>query len=110
MNCCLSPWKGSRAGAAMILEARTRSSLMAERHRAKTASPMRVTGMPLSRASMAVHLPVPFWPAWSRILRTIGTPSVSLKRRMSRVIWIRNESRTPSFHWESQHCTIHLEG
>lgn len=90
--------EGLLGGPGMTLEALTRSSLMAERHRAKTASPIRVTGIPLSRASMAVHLPVPFWPALSRIFRTMGTPSVSLNLRMSRVISMRKESRTPLFH------------
>ena len=94
----------------MILDARTRSSFKADKHRAKTASPMRVTGIPISSASMAVHLPVPFWPAESRIFSTMGTPSSSLKRRMSRVISIKNESKTPSFHWTvskspGQECT-----
>ena len=44
----------------------------------KTASPMRVTGWPRSRALMAVHLPVPFWPAESRIFSRMGVPSSSL--------------------------------
>ena len=74
-----------------------RSSFTAERQRANTASPMRVRGMPCCRASMAVHLPVPFWPAVSRIFSTIGSPSSSLKPRMSRVISIRYESSSPSF-------------
>ena len=63
MNCCLSPVKGTFSGPGRTLEARVRSSLMAERHRAKTASPMRVTGVPRSRALIAVHFPVPFCPA-----------------------------------------------
>lgn len=44
MNCCLSPRKGSFWGPEMTLLARVRSDLMEDRQRAKTASPMRVTG------------------------------------------------------------------
>ena len=40
--------------------------------------------MPNSLELMTVHLPVPFWPAVSRILSTSGWPSVSLKARISR--------------------------
>ena len=40
---------------------------------------MRVTGMPLSSAEMAVHFPVPFCPAESRIFSTKGFPSVSYR-------------------------------
>ena len=32
------------------------------------------TGTPWSKASWLVHLPVPFWPARSRITSTIGRP------------------------------------
>lgn len=39
-------------------------------------------GVPASSALMAVHFPVPFWPAWSRILVTRGSPSSSLNFRM----------------------------
>ncbi len=39
--------------------------------------------MPRSRALTAVHLPVPFWPAVSRILSTRAVPSSSLKIMMS---------------------------
>ena len=46
MNCCLSPWKGSTAGAWITLEARTRSSFKDDKQRAKTASPIKVTGIP----------------------------------------------------------------
>src|SRR5690349_18313900 len=60
MNCFLSPVNFA-LGPERIDEARTRSFLMAERQRAKTASPMRVTGMPLSRAETTVHFPVPFY-------------------------------------------------
>lgn len=42
--------------------------MIAERHLAKTASPISVTGTPYSKAAMPVHFPVPFWPAVSRIL------------------------------------------
>ena len=45
--------------------------------------PMRVTGMPLSRAEMAVHFPVPFCPAESRIFSTKGFPSVSCRTENS---------------------------
>lgn len=98
MNCCLSPLKGSRSGPDKALEARIRSSLTADKHRAKTASPIKVTGVPKSKALMAVHFPVPFCPAASRILVTMGSPSSSLNRRISRVISIKKESRTPEFH------------
>ena len=97
MNCFLSPVNGSICGPPMTLDARTRSSLIDDRQRAKTASPMRVTGMPRSSALVAVHLPVPFCDAASRILVTRGTPSSSLYLRMVVVISIRNESRTPLF-------------
>ena len=43
------------------------TSFCAERQRAKTDSPISVSGTPWSRAAMAVHLPVPFWPAVSRM-------------------------------------------
>lgn len=42
--------------------------------------PINVTGIPLSRAEMAVHFPVPFCPAESRIFSTRGDPSVSCDR------------------------------
>lgn len=81
--------------------AEVRSSLREERHRANTDSPvwrkrerergwnesysqmhyyflpMSVKGIPLSRAEMAVHFPVPFCPAASLIFSTRGVPSVS---------------------------------
>lgn len=81
-----------------LVEALVRWSLMADRHRESTASAIRVTGMPRSRAFTAVHLPVPFWPALSRIFSTRGVPSSSLKYMMSLVISIRKESKTPLFH------------
>lgn len=98
MKACLSP-SNLGSGPLRRPDARTRSSLREERQREKTASPMRVTGMPRSRALMAVHLPVPFWPAESRIFSRRGVPSSSLKYRMSRVISTRKESRTPLFHF-----------
>ena len=55
-----------------IFEAATRSSLIAERQRAKTASAMVGAGTPMSRALVEVHLPVPFWPAVSRTTSTKG--------------------------------------
>ncbi len=98
-NSSLLPVNLLRLGPSSSLEARVRSSLSELRHLAKTASPMRVTGMPRSRALIAVHFPVPFWPAESRIFSTNGVPSSSLKRRTSRVISMRKESRTPRFHF-----------
>src|SRR6266850_2239995 len=38
---------------------------------------MSVIGMPRSCELITVHLPVPFWPAVSRILSTSGEPSSS---------------------------------
>ena len=61
-------------GPASTLLAATRSSFCAERQRAKTASAIRVRGMPRSSAVLTVHLPVPFWPAVSRIRSIIGLP------------------------------------
>lgn len=43
MNCFLSPLKASFCGPSMILLARVRSALSADKQRAKTASPIRVT-------------------------------------------------------------------
>ena len=59
--------------------------------------PIRVTGVPYSRAEMAVHFPVPFCPALSRILGSRGVPSVSLYLRMLAVISIRKESSSVLF-------------
>ena len=81
-----------------FVAASSRCDLSAERQRAKTASPMRVTGMPCSSASMPVHLPVPFWPAVSRIFSTSGVPSASLNLRISAVISIKYESSSVLFH------------
>ena len=82
----LNHWLRTFAG---LWLAATRSSLRAETQRANTASPIRVTGMPSSRALTPVHLPVPFWPAVSRILSTRASAVFALKARMSRVISIR---------------------
>ena len=46
-------------GPLILLDALPRSSRMEERQRAKTASPIKVTGCPRSRALIAVHFPVP---------------------------------------------------
>ena len=78
MNCLLVAGELAARALAGPCAAATRSSLMAERQRAKTASPISVSGMPRSSAAMAVHLPVPFWPAVSRIRSTSGLPSSSL--------------------------------
>jgi len=48
-----------------------------------------VTGMPRSSAEIAVHLPVPFCPAVSRILSTIGVPSSSFLAKIVAEISIR---------------------
>ena len=45
----------------------TADAQLALKQRAKTASPIRVSGTPSFRAEIAVHLPVPFWPAVSRM-------------------------------------------
>jgi aryl-alcohol dehydrogenase-like predicted oxidoreductase len=55
-------------GPSNIADASTRSSFLDERYLANTASPIRVRGAPSSSATAAVHLPVPFSPAVSRIL------------------------------------------
>jgi hypothetical protein len=55
-----------------LLAAFTRSSFSADTQRAKTASAISVIGMPSSATFITVHLPVPFWPAVSRILSTSG--------------------------------------
>lgn len=58
---------------------------------------MRVTGVPYSSAEMAVHFPVPFWPALSRILGSRWVPSGSLYLRMLAVISMRKESSSVLF-------------
>ena len=64
----------ARVGRQRTLAAATRSSFWEDRQRAKTASVMRVSGMPRSVAEATIHLPVPFWPAASRIRSTRGLP------------------------------------
>jgi hypothetical protein len=110
MKAFLSP-ENLAFGPPSNLDARPRSSRTEERQRAKTASPIKVTGCPRSRALIAVHFPVPycqrfpfrkergetFCPAESMILVTRGTPSSSLNLRISVVISIKNESNTPLF-------------
>lgn len=59
--------------------------------------PIKVTGVPYSRAEMAVHFPVPFCPALSRILGSRCKPSESLYLRMLAVISMRNESSSVLF-------------
>jgi hypothetical protein len=46
-------------GPEILLAALPRSSRIAERQRENTASPIKVTGCPRSRALIAVHFPVP---------------------------------------------------
>lgn len=60
--------------------------------------PMRVTGMPYSSAETAVHFPVPFCPALSRIFGNSSLPSVSRNLRILAVISIRKESSSVLFH------------
>lgn len=60
--------------------------------------PIKVTGVPYSRAEMAVHFPVPFCPALSRILGSRCVPSESLYLKMFAVISIRKESNSVLFH------------
>lgn len=48
---------------------------------------------------MAVHLPVPFWPAASLIFGKRNSPLGSLYARMSAVISIRKESSSVLFHF-----------
>jgi len=70
-------------------DARTRSSLIADRQRANTASPMSVSGTPSFSASTTAHLPVPFCPAVSSILSISGVPSSSFVFKILAVISIR---------------------
>ena len=51
-----------------------RSSGEEESPRAKTASPMPVTGTARSRAVWTVQVPVPFMPAWSVTISMKGLP------------------------------------
>jgi len=59
------------------------------RKRAKTASVIPVSGIPMSSADWEVHFPVPFWAASSTIESTSGPPPASRLSRTSAVIWIR---------------------
>ena len=61
-------------------------------------SPIRVIGIPMSSAEMAIHFPVPFCPAKSLIFSTNGCWSVSLKAMILAVISMRKESSSPLFH------------
>ncbi len=68
----------------------SRKSRWAERPRAATAASMTVAGTPRSCASIADQRPVPFWPAVSRMISTIGRPvSGSLASSTLAVISIR---------------------
>lgn len=58
MKAFLSPLN-SVFGPSILFDARPLSSRIEERQRANTASPIKVTGWPRSRALIAVHLPVP---------------------------------------------------
>lgn len=62
-----------------------------------SAIPIRVTGVPYSSAEMAVHFPVPFCPALSRILGSRWVPSASLYLKMLAVISMRKESSSVLF-------------
>src|SRR5690606_42154541 len=65
--------------------AATRSSFSADRQRANTDSAISVRGTPKSRATVPVHLPVPFCPAVSRILSTRGRDRKSTRLNSSHV-------------------------
>jgi len=62
---------------------------MALRQRAKTASPIRVSGMPRSSELTLVHFPVPFCPASVQDLVDYILAVLVLVARISRVISIR---------------------
>jgi len=66
-NCFLSPVYSDVGGPLRIELACFLSSSSEDRHRAKTDSPISVTGIPYSRPATAVHFPVPFCPAESLI-------------------------------------------
>src|ERR1035438_4013608 len=86
-------------GPLSILDAATRSSLIAEMQRAKTASAIVGAGTPMSRAVVDVHLPVPFSPSGSRTTSTkVLFVTGSLCLRISAVISIRKLSKVPFFH------------
>ena len=88
-----------RDGPLSTFAAATRSSLIALRQRANTDSAMVGAGTPISSAFTDVHLPVPFWPAVSRITSTIGfRVTGSFCCRMSAVISIRKLPSIPRFH------------
>ena len=72
-----------------IFDAAIRSSLMAESALAKTASLMSVRGIPRSKDVTEVHFPVPFCPAVSRMVSTIGTLSGFFAARISAVMEMR---------------------
>ena len=80
--------------------AATRSSFWADTQRAKTAAAIDAAGTPMSSAFLAVHLPVPFWPAVSRIesMSHLRLFAGSRCFSMSAVISMRKESRSPWFH------------
>ena len=56
-------------------------TLEEERARANTDSAIAETGEPRSRPALAVHRPVPFWPAASTITSTRGLPVLRLPVR-----------------------------
>ena len=81
-----------------VSRAAARWSACPDSDRANVASAMPVIGMPRSSALCTVHRPVPFCSAWSSTMSTNGLPvSASVCASTSAVIWIRNESRSPSF-------------
>ena len=60
MNSPLEPVYFVLAGPFKIFDAFVLSAYNEDRQRANTDSPIRVTGIPKSKDSIAVHLPVPF--------------------------------------------------
>ena len=60
MNSPLEPVYFVLVGPFNILDAVCLSAYNDDKHLAKTDSPIRVTGIPKSNDSIAVHLPVPF--------------------------------------------------
>ena len=80
------------------LRAASRWSACDDSERANVASAMPVMGMPRSSALCTVHRPVPFCSAWSSTMSMNGLPvAASVCASTSAVIWMRNESRSPSF-------------
>ena len=65
--------------------------------RASTAAAIVGMATPSSSAACVVHLPVPFWPAASRMLSTSGLrpPWSSLTLKILAVISIRNDCSSP---------------